>query len=44
MSPPSRDIMRPPIFIVEVNGDVTAYESVEAAESGVESVDVDDGE
>jgi hypothetical protein len=37
-------MMRPPIFIVEVNGDVSAYESVEAAERGVESVDVEDGE
>src|SRR3954471_10861111 len=44
MSPPRRDMMRPPIFIVEINGDVTAYESVEAAESSVESVDVEDGE
>jgi uncharacterized protein with FMN-binding domain len=36
--------MRPPIFIVEVNGDVIACESAERAETTVESVDVEDGE
>ncbi|MGE5049292.1 MAG: hypothetical protein ACM3PC_12020 [Deltaproteobacteria bacterium] len=36
--------MRPPVFIVEINGDVTAYDTAQAAESAVESVDVEDGE
>ncbi|MGC4121252.1 MAG: hypothetical protein QM765_43080 [Myxococcales bacterium] len=38
-SPPS-----PPVFIVELNGDVDAFDSVEGAEGWVESVDVEDGE
>ncbi|HKC60187.1 MAG TPA: hypothetical protein VKB92_08885 [Myxococcales bacterium] len=36
--------MRPPIFVVEVNGDITVHDSVGAAEGSVESVDVEDGE
>jgi hypothetical protein len=36
--------MRPPFFIVEANGDVSAYDSAAHAESSVESVDVEGGE
>ena len=35
-------VMRPPFFILEVNGDVTACDT--AAESAGESIDVEDGE
>src|SRR5207245_10835648 len=35
-------VMRPPFFILEVNGDVTACDTAQAAESAVESIDVED--
>ena len=36
--------MKPPIFVVEANGDISAFPSAADAEHHVESVDVEDGE